>query len=223
MVGKTETENIGIDKVVKNTITNSTIRFLLLVGSDPQGHHSGRTFLALAENGVDANMRVIGSPSRRSILRNVTRKEVEAFRKQVQVVDRIGCEDAARIAETVRELARISQPSPGCAAEPPESKPVQVATAPTVQATVPGKVELDKAGYFVIIPQPEKEILTVEHYSYDNKLLRVIAGKTAKDIYLTVIENGWITQLSHAAYLGKELARAELSMKMGCKYVQDGA
>ena len=47
IVGKTETENIGIDKVIKNIITNKTIRFLLLVGSDPKGHQSGKTFLSL--------------------------------------------------------------------------------------------------------------------------------------------------------------------------------
>src|SRR5680860_171883 len=49
IVGKTETENIGIDKVIKNTITNATIRFLIVAGQDPQGHHSGKTLLALSE------------------------------------------------------------------------------------------------------------------------------------------------------------------------------
>jgi len=93
IVGKTETENIGIDKVIKNTITNPTIRFLLLAGKDSKGHQPGRTLLALWENGVDENMSVIGSPGKHPILRNVTREEVEASRKQVQVVDLIGCED----------------------------------------------------------------------------------------------------------------------------------
>jgi tetrahydromethanopterin S-methyltransferase subunit A len=32
IVGKTETENIGIDKIIKNTITNPTIRFLVVAG-----------------------------------------------------------------------------------------------------------------------------------------------------------------------------------------------
>jgi tetrahydromethanopterin S-methyltransferase subunit A len=82
---------------------------------------------------------------------------------------------------------------------------------------------MDKAGYFVIIPQPEKRVIIVEHYSYDNKLLRIIEGKDARSIYHTIIENGWVTELSHAAYLGKELAKAELSLKLGFKYVQDAA
>ena len=82
---------------------------------------------------------------------------------------------------------------------------------------------MDKAGYFVIIPQPERNIITVEHYSYDNRFLRVIEGKNARNIYWTIAENGWVTQFSHAAYLGKELAKAELSIELGFKYVQDGA
>lgn len=112
IVGKTETENIGIDKVIKNTITNPTIRFLLLAGRDPKGHHSGRTLLALWENGVDEGVKVIGSPGRRPVLRNVTREEVEAFRRQVKVVDMIGCEDLDRIIEKLKELS--SEPSPSC-------------------------------------------------------------------------------------------------------------
>jgi tetrahydromethanopterin S-methyltransferase subunit A len=45
----------------------------------------------------------------------------------------------------------------------------------------------------------------------------------ARALYKTIITNGWISELSHAAYLGKELAKAELSLRHGLKYVQDGA
>jgi len=219
IVGKTETENIGIDKVIKNTITNPTIRYLLLAGKDPKGHESGKTILALWENGVDERMRVMGSPGKRPILRNVTREEVEAFRKQVQVVDLMGCEAVERIIEKLRELSEDLSPSNSCE----ETKPVPISTVPVVQAKEPAKVEMDKAGYFVIIPQSERGIIAVEHYSYDNRLLRVIEGGDARSLYWTIIENAWVTQLSHAAYLGKELAKAEMSIRMGLKYVQDGA
>jgi len=52
IVGKTETENIGIDKIVKNVITNKNIRFLILSGSEVKGHFSGSTLLSLYENGL---------------------------------------------------------------------------------------------------------------------------------------------------------------------------
>lgn len=223
IVGKTETENIGIEKVIKNAITNSTIQFLLLAGSDSKGHQAGSTFLALAKNGVDEGMRVIGSPGKRPVLRNVSPQEVENFRKQVQIVDLIGCEDVETIAEKIRELSETSKQSCSCELTPEEKTPVLTLAPSVLEAVEPAKIEMDRAGYFVILPQPEKKIIVVEHYSYDNSLLRVIRGKNAKSIYSTIIQNGWVTQLSHAAYLGKELARAELSIEQGVRYIQDGA
>lgn len=224
IVGKTETENIGIDKLIKNTITNRTIRFLVVAGRDPQGHDSGKTLLALASNGVDDSMRVIGSSGRRPILRNVSRDEVEAFRRQVEVVDMIGCDDPDTIVNCVKELSAKTRTSCGCSSEcEPVIAPAAVSDVPTIQAQPLARVELDKAGYFVIIPRAERGDIVVEHYSYDNKLLRNIEGRDARSIYWTIIQNGWVSQLSHAAYLGKELTRAELSLKHGFKFVQDGA
>lgn len=218
IAGKTETENIGIDKVIKNTIANPAIRFLILAGKDPKGHRSGDTLLALWENGIDQEMKVKGSPGKHAILKNVTREEVETFRKQVQIVDMIGCEDVNRVLEEIKKLARTVGP----ASIGPVQGPV-AHTVPTFQAQDQASVELDKAGYFVIIPDRSKRSITVEFYAYDHSLLGVVIGSQPKSIYFTIIEKGWITLLSHAAYLGKELARAEFSLEMGLKYTQDGA
>jgi tetrahydromethanopterin S-methyltransferase subunit A len=105
IVGKTETENIGIDKIVKNVITNHTLRYLVVVGKDPAGHQSGQTLLALAQNGVDEKGRIIGSPGKRPVLRNVSTAEVNTFREQVQVIDLIGCEDSAEIVAKIEALS----------------------------------------------------------------------------------------------------------------------
>ncbi len=218
IVGKTETENIGIEKVIKNVITNPTIHYLLLVGKDSEGHHSGGTLLALWKNGVDENMRVIGAPGRRPILRNVSREEVDIFRKNVQVVDMIGCEEVNMIVKKMKELTKNTYST--CHAQR-FLKTVKASFPEVVYAEEPDKIEMDKAGYFIIIPQREKNLIIVEHYSYDNKLLRIIRGKNARSIYWTIIRNKWVTQLSHAAYLGKELMKAELSIKLGFKYIQD--
>ncbi len=95
---------------------------------------------------------------------------------------------------------------------------------PKVIASEPsGPVVMDKAGYFVIMPQADKHLITVEHYAYDNTLLRAIEGANARAVYMTIVSNSWVSELSHAAYLGKELAKAELSLQHGFKYVQDGA
>jgi dihydropteroate synthase len=52
---------------------------------------------------------------------------------------------------------------------------------------------------------------------------RVIEGSNVRAIYSGIVHNRWVTELSHAAYLGKELARVELALKYGFKYIQDGA
>ncbi|MCL5020268.1 MAG: DUF4346 domain-containing protein, partial [Bacteroidetes bacterium] len=242
IVGKTETENVGIDKLIKNTITNEAIRFLVLAGNDPKGHKPGQTILSLSSYGVDEKMRVIDSEGKRPFLRNVTRDEIESFRKQVEVIDLIGCEDVRTILNKTKdlpiepkahqplaEIAKTSDPEVdqrqskcGCSECSNEAEVSESMDVPTIQAKEPERIQMDKAGYFVILPLPEKGIISVEHYSYDDKLLRTIEGKDARSLYWTIIENNWVTQLSHGAYLGKELAKAELSLVHSFKYVQDG-
>jgi tetrahydromethanopterin S-methyltransferase subunit A len=262
IVGKTETENIGIDKIVKNVITNPSISYVILTGKDTAGHQPGKAILALWENGVDKNMRIVGSNGRRPILKNVSRTEINKFRKQVQIEDMIGTENSRSIAKRVKELALaastaksssgcgcsddscnpaavafsmpvMTAPASGCgcgdvcADEPAKVKKAsrKSALVPTVKAKKISKssVKLDKAGYFVILLSKKNSEIIVEHYSYDNKLLRKIEGKRGRDIYFAIINNKWVSELSHAAYLGKELLRAELSIEKGFKFVQDGA
>jgi tetrahydromethanopterin S-methyltransferase subunit A len=244
IVGKTETENIGLDKIVKNVSANPALRFLLVCGREPAGHATGQTLLALAQNGVDDRQRIVGAAGKRPVLRNVTADEIAAFRRQVAVVDLIGCEDVAEIAARVSALAEVVIPvACGCsdcteaAGEPAPEQAVaaeacscgactepSVASVPTLAAlTAPDSIPLDKAGYFVILPLSAPGVLHVEHYAYDNTLLHIIEGREARTVYHLLISNGWVSELSHAAYLGKELAKAELSLQHGFRYLQDGA
>lgn len=224
VVGKTETENIGVEKIIQNTLAVPTIRYLLLCGEDSQGHFSGQTILSLFENGVNERMRVVGARGKRPILANTTPQAVAAFTNQVEIVDMIGCTDANEIIRKIEALAvqeprqrRIPAETPADIINTPEVKVI------TAKPKDPQKVKLDLAGYFVIVPKAELGIILVEHYNYANQLLRVIQGDNARDIYWTIIENNWVGEMSHAAYLGKELTAAQLSMQMGFKYIQDKA
>jgi tetrahydromethanopterin S-methyltransferase subunit A len=224
VVGKTETENIGLDKVIKNIVTNSAIRFLIVAGQEAAGHHSGQTLLALAANGVDAKSRVIGSAGKRPMLRNVSRAEIDAFRQQVQVIDLIGCDNLDEIADRIAMLAQSAAPTCSCGSCGDTPAPVAISTVTTLTATESADtVIMDKAGYFVVVPLSDRRVINVEHYAYDDTLLNVIEGSSARALYQTIIANEWISELSHAAYLGKELAKAELALQHGFKYVQDGA
>ena len=51
--GNMKTENLGIEKVVANVISNPNIRFLIIAGTEIRGHRSGGTLAALHKNGFD--------------------------------------------------------------------------------------------------------------------------------------------------------------------------
>lgn len=221
ITGKVETENIGIEKIIKNILSNPAIRYLLCVGNEPPKHLTGATMVALFENGIDENKRIPGSPGMRPILPNTSAEEVEAFRAQVEPVVMIGCSDIGEIHRKVRELA-AQRPEPLVTEFRPSSEIREEETIDRVSATGedPMRIKLDKAGYFVV--NIENGVILVEHYSYKEKLIRIIEGQDARSIYLTIVRNGWVSKLDHAAYLGKELTKAELSIAHGFEYLQDG-
>ncbi|MDF2616782.1 MAG: Tetrahydromethanopterin S-methyltransferase [Sedimentibacter sp.] len=226
IVGKTETENIGVEKIIKNVLAVPSIKYLILCGKDSQGHYSGNTLLKLFENGVDQNKKVIDSKGRKSVLINTLQEEIELFRKNISVIDMIDCENINEILDKIEELReKDSKIHENITAKYDKNYNLNITSIETVTATEknPYNVRLDKEGYFVIIPEYNKKIIIVEHYSNIHKLLHIIQGDNARNIYWAIIENNWVSEMSHAAYLGKELTLAELSIISGNKYVQDKA
>ena len=59
IAGPCKTENLGIEKVVANIISNPNIRFLILCGAEVQGHITGQSIQALHENGCDPEKKKI--------------------------------------------------------------------------------------------------------------------------------------------------------------------
>lgn len=222
IVGKVETENIGIEKIIKNIISNPSIRYLICAGQEPPKHLTGATMVALFQQGVDASNRIMGAPGMRPFLPNTSAEEVQAFRQQVEPVDMIGCTDVKMIHEKVAALSEAAPIAPVAEFIPPDDVEEFGAVERIIaEGTRPDRIKLDKAGYFVICIEGDR--LHVEHYSYKEKLIRIIEGRDARSIYLTLIRNGWVSKLDHAAYLGKELTKAELSLKHHFDYLQDGA
>lgn len=80
---------------------------------------------------------------------------------------------------------------------------------------------MDPKGYFLIKYDAETKTLHAGYCTADNKLVAEIVGKTAEEVYNTIIREGFVSHMEHAAYLGKELEKAEIAMKLGKKYVQD--
>ena len=54
-----------------------------------------------------------------------------------------------------------------------------------------------------------------------DKPVFIIRGENAEVIYSKIVEMGLVSRLDHAAYLGSELAKAELALKIGKEYIQD--
>ncbi|AGF53217.1 slr0651 [Synechocystis sp. PCC 6803] len=108
-------------------------------------------------------------------------------------------------------------------------------------------IDLDPAGYWLVMVEREAGVLKVEHYSndindqglaVDPETGEVIAcqggrkrlpsltltGRTAKELCVKIfeeLESCPVTMLNHAAYLGRELMRAELALTGGGEYIQD--
>ena len=85
--GTLQTENIGLEKVICNLVSNPNIRYLIVCGPESPGHLVGGTILALAANGIDKNKRIIGSEAPTPYLFNIPTGHVERFRKQITVID----------------------------------------------------------------------------------------------------------------------------------------
>ena len=218
VVGTLQTENLGIERLILNTLANPNIRFLVLCGPDSQeavGHLPGQSLVALAQSGVDERMRIIGAKGKRPRLRNITPETVEHFRRAVEVLDLVEEEQVAAVRAAVTEAASRN-PGP---AEP--SAPARV--VPHLAGYVPERMVSDPAGYFVVYPDRARARLSLEHYRNDGVIDLVIEGKTAAEIYSAAIDKELLSRLDHAAYLGRELARAERALETGDAYVQDRA
>jgi tetrahydromethanopterin S-methyltransferase subunit A len=95
IIGKTFTENIGIEKVVQNIVSNPAIRFLLVCGPESQ-HKVGQSLIALKQAGVDSDGRIVGSLGKIPILKNLRREQIRRFQEQVEILDLIEEERSKR-------------------------------------------------------------------------------------------------------------------------------
>ena len=218
IVGTLHTENLGIERVIRNLLANPNIRFLVLCGEDARqliGHLPGQSMESLFAHGVDETQRIVGAKGKRPFLKNVTREKIHSFVEQVQLVSMIGEQDVARIAQAI-----VDRHAQGLL---PFSSVVSETSVETVSAKEPQFYKSDPAGFFVVYPDRRTTRLVVEHYTNAGTLDCVVAGATPTAIYAEIVKRGLVSQLDHAAYLGRELAAAEGSLRTGEPYVQDRA
>ena len=101
--GSCKTENLGIEKVIANVISNPNIRFILTCGTEVKGHLSGQTFKALHANGVKEG-RVVKAEGAIPFIENLKDDAIKRFQEQVKIVDIMETEDHAAIKAKINEL-----------------------------------------------------------------------------------------------------------------------
>ncbi len=218
IIGTLHTENLGIERLVQNVVANPNIRWLVLCGEDTRqavGHLPGQTLESLVRNGIDGAARIVGASGRRPVLKNLDPRSVAAFREQIELVALVGVTDPVAIARAVERCAD-------------QGRPPFIGAAPRVhvehvQAVPPRRLVPDPAGYVVVYPDHRAKKLRAEHFTNAGVLTVVVEGATPAAVYASLVERGLVSRLDHAAYLGRELARAESSLATGGPYVQDRA
>jgi tetrahydromethanopterin S-methyltransferase subunit A len=218
--GMVYTANLGITRIVQNVTSNPAIRFLLICGRDSALFHPGQSIAALSDNGVDNNRRIVGASGYDPVLKTLAGEQIAQFRKQVELVDWTGEEDIETIKTKIQEL---SSRNPGRFSS---EAPTNTSPMPEKFATIrPGgqrePLVYDPKGYFVITVEPAVGEIVLRHYLPDHSPAHEMRGRGATSMLLGLLHEGLVTQLSHAGYLGEELAKAQTALQFGLRYDQD--
>ena len=81
---------------------------------------------------------------------------------------------------------------------------------------------IDTAGYFLIKTDPKSKGIEVGFCREPNVVALKVVGKNPLEIYQTIINKEKLEiRKDHYAYLGRELQKAYIALKLGIKYVQD--
>jgi tetrahydromethanopterin S-methyltransferase subunit A len=212
------TANLGIEELVRSVLCGTPIRVLVLCGRDSRLFRQGQSLLALAANGVrEHDGRIIGARGYQPYLRGLAVSDAETFRSQVRVVDLRNIIDPAVL------RPRIAAYAGGCPGAASSDVP-----APPRHGFVPLRpggrrqhIRTTGEGFFVVSTDRGRRELLLRHYREDCVPAHEMRGHRAESMMLGIIDAGLIRELSHAAYLGAELTKAETALRLGLDYFQD--
>jgi tetrahydromethanopterin S-methyltransferase subunit A len=228
IAGRVATPNLGIENIIRNVTTNRAIRFLLLCGKESPVFQPAQALRSLLASGVAPDKRIISAAGPLPILKNLSPEQIAAFRRQVELVDYTGTTDTEELAGHIRELV---QRNPGPFAEHWRQNEKQSGAATKdglqerfIQLRPGGKrqpLSYDPKGFFIVTVDRAKHEIVVRHYLADQTPAHEMRGRSAESLVLGLLREDLISQLSHAGYLGSELAKAEAALRFGWQYEQD--
>lgn len=227
LAGEVQTANLGIENIILNVTSNPAIRFLLMCGKESRLFRQGQSLSALIENGVDETRRIIGAEGYEPVLRSIPSQQIATFRQQVELVDWVGERDLEALRERIASLAARAPGRFEGARLEDDSLPKGTSQRANFAPVKPGgqrePLIYDPKGYFVITLDRAVGQIILRHYLPDHTPAHEMRGRTAESMLLGLIREGLISQLSHAGYLGSELAKAESALRLGVhvRYEQD--
>ncbi|MHA1144093.1 MAG: dihydropteroate synthase-like protein [Candidatus Helarchaeota archaeon] len=81
--------------------------------------------------------------------------------------------------------------------------------------------EFDQKGYFKIWVNHFDKQINVIHYDLDNSARIAFQAPSARDLCAEINRRALVSLNEHASYLGRELEKAEICLKLGKSYIQD--
>jgi tetrahydromethanopterin S-methyltransferase subunit A len=180
IMGTVKTENMGLEKVMVNVISNPRIRFLVVCGKEEFGHFPSDALMKIWKNGIDERKRIIGSRSAIPYICNIGKEAVERFRAQVEVVDLVH----------PKESEEIVAYDPVYMFEP-ERRDELLASILDCEARDPGRMKLDP---LIIRPpglmvEAKKAIKSIDKLAleFTNQMLRLPSEKLSTEASLIAV------------------------------------
>lgn len=218
IVGRALTENFGVEKLALNVVANRNLRVLVLCGTESR-HRVGETLMALHARGTDGDGRVIGATSPMPLVRSLAPDAVRIFQQKLTLVDLRGEDAPEVILEAAGRAGHGATPwSEGWC---PDVPTIRLGAGPATMGSSGSRFTPDPTGLFLIGIGPSGRTIHVEHYDREGHFDRRTVGDSAAGIAGVLVAEGLLGDLGHAAYVGRELQKAETALRLGVAYEQD--
>ncbi len=103
LVARLLSENKGIDNIIRYSMYNEKLRYIILCGKDTKGHFAGDALLSLMRYGIDKDNRIINAKGREPIL-SVDKASIYKFINRVNVINLIGVTEINIIRESISKI-----------------------------------------------------------------------------------------------------------------------
>lgn len=222
IVGNLYTPNLGIEKIIKNIVSNPNIRVLVLCGKDSPIFKAGQAIQCLFKHGITSEKRIRNAQGHFPVLQNLSIEKIDQFLKQVELIDNRENIEVDLLHKKISKIDLKNNIEVKNVLLKAEQTDMEEETF--IELKPGGKripLDYDEKGFFVITTDLDRKEITVKHYFKDNRSGYIIKGNSPESILLAILEKKLVSQMSHAGYLGAELNKAKIAMKFNLEYIQD--